>query len=371
MSARKKTKKQQADELNASAAAGPQAKLYNEVQAAPRTGRTRASQIVSHPVDWIVDRWVAEGEVSLLGGPSEVGKSTFLAAVVAQVTGGPPVERHGRRVPRNALWCTAEESVANAVGPRLVTAGALLDHVVYPCHDECGYLRDRLALPADWRRLQAIIMEERAQVLVLDPISSFLDADTNPFDGVKVRRLIETLSSVSLETSCSVIFTLHDRKSQDGPTISHFAGSAAWTQTPRTVIRLGKDAVAPDRYVMCSEKGQVAGKPRSRYYTLPRAGIFPAYVLGVECDVQANDLDETPSGLVEKSAVEEARDWLRQVLDLGPQKATVLQQLANSDGMSWSAIKRAYYLLRPKLIRHAENGTWYSEWSRPNDGWAT
>jgi putative DNA primase/helicase len=361
--ARRQTKKQIAAAVDAAAKAQEEVKLFKPINADGSCGVVRGNQVVHQDVEWLVEGWIPLACSTLVGGPSEVGKSTFFAALAAQVAGGRAMIKDPWWKPHTVLWYTAEESVANVVGPRLSIAGCPLEWVGYPCHGKSGNLTRRLSLPADLQRLKETITSERAMLVVMDPVTSFLSTDCSPLDNGMVRRLVEGIDDVCRTTGASVCMTLHDRKSKEGSTVDHFAGAAAWTQTPRVVLRLGKDSVQEDRYVILTELNRLGPKSKPRYYALEKVKSGVVFRMGEETQVKSADLGTAPVTLVERGALAEAKDFLNSVLKEGPVRTTAIQLLAQQDGLSWMTVRRAKEELRVIVVRTPCDGTHYTQWS--------
>ena len=264
----------------------------------PTGGVIRASQLATYEHEWLVPGWIPRGCVTVLGGPSGVGKSTFLAGLVAQCTGGPKLLHACERMRSGALWFTAEEQPGGMVTPRLLAADADLAMVGYPGWDQNGRLIHRLQLPQDLELLRTTIHAERVALCVMDPITSYLGMSCDPMSARDVRGLLEVLEMVASDTGAAIVLTLHDRKSGQGGSMDQYAGSAAWTQTPRIIVRLGHDPDVTGRCVMTSDKCSLARKPKSRYYTLSETGGPPRFELGEECELTSEDLGriETSGG---------------------------------------------------------------------------
>jgi hypothetical protein len=180
-----------------------------------------------------------------------------------------------------------------------------------------------------------------------------------------VRGLIEALEQLADETNCTLIATLHDRKGSGGPSISHFAGSAAWTQTPRVVMRLAHDPQSADRYVMCSEKCQVGPPPKSMYYTFDLGAGTPLFKIGEPCDLTVADVAGISIGTGERDALADARDFLTAELAEGEQRTKDLQLRAQDSGIAWATVRRAKESLRIVTARIPYSGTHYAVWRLP------
>lgn len=95
----------------------------------PRLVTQRASEITTHPVDWLWENRIPLGEYSVLVGHPSSGKSTFAAALAAHVSAGIPFPDGTKPAIGDVLFLSAEESASKALVPRLRVAGAALERV--------------------------------------------------------------------------------------------------------------------------------------------------------------------------------------------------------------------------------------------------
>lgn len=144
----------------------------------------RASTITPRPVHWLWKDRVPVGEITLTPGLAGVGKSTFHAWVIAQVTLG-TLEGAHRGTPKPVIVCAHEDSWERSIVPRLMAAGADLDLVwradVVTEDDQ----RTKLTLPADTDALALEIQGQGVAMISLDPLLSSIDRD---LDSYKSRR---------------------------------------------------------------------------------------------------------------------------------------------------------------------------------------
>ena len=305
-------------------------------------GAVWADQLTAAPTRWICDQWIPLGSVVLIGGPSHVGKSMYLSALVAQVTGGPIWLAGDVTGPAAAVWYTTEETPRGKVVPRLVAAGADMSRVLFPGYDAAGRIVSRLALPGDSELLRRTLVESRARLAILDPISSYLGAGVSRRDETHVRFLLETLEQVAWESECTITVTLHDRKSQQGPAVQHFGGSGEWTQTTRTVLRLGYDPREHGRRILSAHKsGHADTPPASRYYTRVESPTGLRLWLGEECAVAADDLAGEPADAAERDALRDAEAFLSAELHGQEQWSKDMVSRAAECGISSATLRRA------------------------------
>ena len=183
----------------------------------------------------------------------------------AQVCGGQRLDTCEHPAGRTVHYYTAEESLDKVLKKRMRIANVAMGKMIFPLHNPQGYITDQLRLPNDIQRTEEWIKEDKVQLVVIDPITSFCQQAVNHRQQGHWR-MIEQLIQVCLRNSVAMVMTLHDNKSTEGNTLDRFSGGDAWTQTPRNVIRLAKDAIVPGRWVMMSEKNQVGGRQIALLY---------------------------------------------------------------------------------------------------------
>jgi hypothetical protein len=96
---------------------------FDEKHDPPRT--ITAASVRVRPVEWLRERRIPRGKLTLLDGDGGLGKSTILLDIGARVTTGRPMpgETNGaEREPRSVLYLSAEDDWGDTVRPRLEAA---------------------------------------------------------------------------------------------------------------------------------------------------------------------------------------------------------------------------------------------------------
>jgi hypothetical protein len=132
---------------------------------------TRASDIVMKTTKWLWRDHIPLGEITVLAGREDLGKSTIALSWAAQVTQGTlPGEYYGE--PRDVLVCAVEDSWAKTVVPRLDVANADLKRV-----QQLGILDGGGPdLGVDLDGIRAAVEQTNAALIVFDPLTSRLGA---------------------------------------------------------------------------------------------------------------------------------------------------------------------------------------------------
>ncbi|MCX7962696.1 MAG: AAA family ATPase, partial [Burkholderiales bacterium] len=329
------------------------------------------ADVEARPVRWLWPGRIARGKVTLVAGNPGLGKSQLCSSLAAIVsTGGAwPVDR-SRCEPGQVLIVSAEDDPEDTVRPRLEAAGAdlrrvhILDAVLDRAPD--GTERRRaFTLARDIERLDALLARlGDVALVVIDPVSAYL-GDTDSHRNAEVRAVLAPLAEVAARRGAAVVAVTHLRKSIAGDAMMQVTGSLAFVAAARGVYIVGRDPADKDRRLFLPAKNNL-GDDRTGY----AFRIEPATVGGIptsrvlwEPDRVAVTADEAlagPADAEERSAVEEAAAFLRELLADGPMSARRVRTDAEGAGHSWAAVRRAQKLLGVEVAKTGLRGGW--EW---------
>lgn len=213
-----------------------------DVVAAVVVGRalrvTRASDMQMRACDWLWEYndefWIPLGGLVLLGGREGVGKSTWTARLVAQVTNG---KMNGEYLgqPRGVAISATEDAWEYTIIPRLVAAGADRKRIfrVDAQQDEttCG-----LTLPTDMAELTKLVISEQVALVVLDPLLGTVEGKLDTHKDSDVRKALEPISRLAHESRSTVLGLIHQNKAQSGDLLTRMMGSRAFSAVARAVL---------------------------------------------------------------------------------------------------------------------------------------
>lgn len=198
-----------------------------------RLSLTPASSIVMRRVRWTWDSRWAIGSLALVAGKQGLGKSTVVYERGARLTRG-ELEGEFYGTPRSMFVCATEDSWEMTIAPRLVAAGADLDRVFRVDVME----RDRrtgLSLPADVDAIQQAAADYEAAILVLDPLTSRLDAKLDSHKDAEVRLALEPLAEMAERSGLLIVGIMHQSKGGKTDPIDSVMASTAFTSVARSV----------------------------------------------------------------------------------------------------------------------------------------
>lgn len=218
----------------------------------PALDRSLARRIVLTPASSIKPRRVRwgwkdgeygrcpVGEMTLIPGREGVGKSLFLAWLIANITRGTlPGEFYGK--PRPVLYSTAEDSWEHTVAPRLIAAQADMK-LIYRVEVEIEEIgRSKLVLPRDCRGLAEAARGMEAAAVAMDPIISLIDDELSVNQSRQLRLALEPLRDAAERAGVMVVALAHFNKTADADVLTKIPGARAWVEVARAAIALAED----------------------------------------------------------------------------------------------------------------------------------
>lgn len=199
--------------------AAPDAAAVAPPEAAEPAGVLRFTPADVLGVQWFWSPWIGRGIYTLLVGSPGSGKSTMLAHLCGRAS--------------RSIIMPGEEDVRRVVLPRLLSADVDLRTVsVVPSSD--GWY-----LPLARSRLIGLIERERAELVVIDPLDSYLSPGEDENGNLPVRRILQALQDVAESTQAAIIAVRHPGKAIG----NLLAGSRAWRSHPRAILQM---VLSPD-----------------------------------------------------------------------------------------------------------------------------
>lgn len=302
-----------------------------------------ASDLATVKPEWIWPGRLRRGTVAFVQGDTGVGKSSFLRALAADLTGGPPLTRKRKR-PKplgSVLWFAGEEQLEVTVKPGLAAAGADLRRC--HCADTWrGEERGRLALPADRERLGEAIGRASAVLVVLDPVFNFSDGSCD-LDGptLPARRFMSALAGVAERTGCLIVLTRNLTKDRTRGALSAGRGSAELGNAARSALHLERLPGRTDLFALATAKVNDSALPPTLTYTLAPGPSAALFQLGGPVELSADDLAGGEDAALDRTTLDRAVALLRQVLRDGEAEGRVVKQKAADDAIAERTLLKA------------------------------
>jgi RecA/RadA recombinase len=316
----------------------------------------RFSTIERERVRWLCPGRVPLGMLAMIFGDPGLGKSLLTCEMAAGVS----------RAGASVLLLTAEDSPSATVRPRLEAARADLDRVHLVVLRRDG-VEEGIALPDDVGELDGLVAGTGARLVVIDPLMAHLPSEVNSWRDQSVRRALAPLYRLARERGCAVVVIAHMNKTKGADPLHRVGGSIGIPGAVRSALLLARDPDDPDgergrRRVLAHVKSNVSPLAASLSYEIDPI-LLPGEdqietarlrLLG-ESDHSGHDLLDAPRG-EERSALDEAVDFLEAELAEGEQEARQVQSAARAAGISDMTLKRARRQLGVESGRVGEGG---------------
>ena len=335
----------------------------------PGTAGTRRPDLISlasieaRPVRWLWRNYIPTGMLSMLSGDPGTGKSYLALALAANLTTG----RLGdgtKTEPTAAIYMSVENPLAETVRPRFDALGGdarlfyALTAKLIPGED--GLQRTSIGL-SDIDILRNAIDQTRAQLLIVDPVQSFLGAGIDLHRSNETRPIMDGLGRLADETGCAILILRHLNKQSGGKAIHRGLGSIDLSGAVRSEMLVGALPDDPETRAMIHVKSNVGALGRAQGFRIDADGSF---AWTGESKITAADMLTSPSNPGDHKLIA-AVDWLRALLTPGPLLQRKVQEAAEQEGYSYRTLRRAKLSLKIESFREGVKTGWF--WRLPAD----
>lgn len=321
---------------------------------------TCLADIEPEEVSWLWYPYIPLGKLTILEGDPGIGKTWLALQIAASVSTGNsfPDSADGipkeRREPANVLYLSAEDGLGDTLRPRLDKAGADVSRVFvlqgWTAKDpETGEESQGSITLQHIPVIRQAIENYRPALLVIDPLQAYLGAGVDMHRANEVRPVLSGLASLAEEYGVAVLLIRHLGKSQQDRAIYRGLGSIDFSAAARSILLAGQDPQEPGKRALIQIKNSLAAQGPAIGYEL-RDGQF--FWTGLSDLTAASVLAPEQAG-EEKSALDEAIEWLRDVLSNGPLEKKEIVKLARDAGIISNSdirLRRAKDKLRVKAI---------------------
>jgi hypothetical protein len=301
------------------------------------------SRLTPRSVPWLWPLRLARGKLAILEGDPGLGKSLVALDLCARLSTGRPFPDGAPGIePTACIILNGEDGTADTLRPRLETLGADLSRI-FILHQEDTDAADLFRLPAQAAQLNEVLTATRAGLVVIDPITAFLDSSVVTFHEQSVRRALLPLARLAEKYQCTIFMLRHLNKRNTGPALYRGTGSIGFLAVCRSGWLLAPDPEDGQRRILAQLKNNLAPPQPSLALAVQRADdLSPPNVswlgpTGWTADQLLAARRHGPAPVAE----ERARKFLADFLHAGPRTAREIWQAAERDGHSFRTLERA------------------------------
>jgi putative DNA primase/helicase len=342
---------------------------------APRSGSQEgeielfgADTIAMESIAWLWSNHLARGKLTMLSGPSELGKSTLAVDLVARLTCGSEWP-DGDEAPRGSVVIlSAEDGLADTVKPRLVAAGADLSRVhLLPFVKLASGGSRTFSLQADLEKLgEKIRAIGDVSLLVIDPVTAYMGTKIDSHQTVDVRAVLEPLQKAAEAFRFAGLLISHPQKAGATNVLNVVTGSAAFVNAPRLTFITITDPDDSSRTLLLAGKNNLGRKAEGLAYRIESAFVGPDNKIltsrivwdNLPVRITANEALQQEAEKKRGGASRDAEDFIRERLGNGGITVKDFESEAAALGISKRTLERARKRLNVKAKKDGFQGEW-------------
>lgn len=335
---------------------------------------SRLSDIQPEEIQWLWPGRIALGKLTLISGDPGLGKSLLTTTIAAVVSKGFqwPVDKKEAPV-GDVLLLSAEDDPADTIRPRLDAAQADCSRIrviqsIQSFDEEGKQVKSLFSLKKDIETLDNLLVEiPECKLVVIDPISAYMDG-TDSHKNADVRALLAPLNDLAAKYKVAIILVSHLNKGS-GNALYRTTGSLAFSAGPRAAYVVARDQENPTRKLFMPTKNNIAAEMGGLAYSIAVAENGSP-IIAWEQEPVSMTADEALTALdsyERNSPVEEAVDFLKQVLSGGAAKASDVKKEAREAGIADRTLQRARERMGINPQRRGFGGEGGWTWELPKD----
>ncbi len=325
---------------------------------------TLLADVEPEPIRWLSRGRFAAGKLTMVDGDPGLGKSTVMTDWAARITRGLSLPDGESGKPRGVVILSAEDGTADTIRPRAEAAGADLTRIRVLTELPDGSIP---TIPANLALIEASIRSVNAALLIVDPLVAFIGEGFNTNRDQDVRRALAPFKAMAERNGVAVAAIRHLNKMPGANALYRGGGSIGLVGAARFGLLFARDPEDDDRCIIAGTKANLSRLAPSLAYTLESSHIpdIARVVWLGESAMTAGGLLAGQEDEGERGAGDEARAFLRDYLETGPQPVKALKAAARDAGVSDATLQRAKRALGVRAVKAGFGGDGHWTWALP------
>lgn len=178
---------------------------------------------------------IVKGNLNIIEGVGGTGKSFLTTWLLSAISTGAKMPFSDKNFKQgNSILQNAEDDIEGTIIPRLIANGA---------DRKCiGYINEEIKTfdVKQLRRLELKIIKFRPEVIVIDPLTSYLGG-VNMYVANEVRDVLKPLKELAQKYNCAIVFIMHLNKNSGTSATNRTLGSVDFVSIARSVLLVTED----------------------------------------------------------------------------------------------------------------------------------
>ena len=295
-------------------------------------------QVEEKEPEWLITDYMPKGQITVLAGDGGSGKTTVWCAIAAAVSSGSQCFLNEDNPfaeecePGKVLFFSSEDSAEYTLKGRLRRAGAKLDHVLYLDLTDEHFSDIKFNAPL----LEEYIKEYRPQLVVFDPLQSFIPPEVQMGQRNAMRAWLNPLIGLGEKYGTTFLIIVHTNKQVGLWGRKRIADSADIWDIARSVLIAGEanDGV---RYI---------SQEKSNYGPLAQTVLFRLDSGKIEFEGYSDKKDKdfvttAQAATYQAPARADAKAFILDYLKDGEKETADLDGMMKAQGISKGTLERA------------------------------
>jgi RecA-family ATPase len=312
------------------------------------------SSVEAKAVDWMWEPYLIRGMLGMLSGDPGVGKTYLALSIAAALTRGRTPYRGDPCLPVDVVYLSVENDPECVVRPRfdLLEGDASRFHLLRgsKCGEGPKATCGSVTL-SDVPILEKALKIHDSRLMIVDPIQSYLGAKVDAHRSNETRPVLDGLARLAKQYQACILICRHFAKSTTGHAIHRGLGSIDLTGAVRTEMHAG---TRDNQRALVHAKANMGEIGKSLGYEISNQG----FRWTGEVSITANDLAAVEPAEEDRGALEEAMEFLSDLLAEGPKSVKDATVEARAAGISDATLRRAKSKLKVKPQKAGKEWEW-------------
>lgn len=209
------------------------------------------NEVEEAEISWLLPGYLPQGEINILCAEGGSGKGFLAAALISGITRGVMPEFLQsdfpfKMNPGTVFYLTSEDDAQKVLKKRLRNAGADLDRIRFI--DRTDPVLQEISFSDENGTLDILLNEFRPDLVIFDPVQSFLPEKVRMGERNHMRRCINHLSVLSGEYGTTFLLFCHTNKREVADPRKALADSADLWDIARSIMFTGNTAEGDLKY---------------------------------------------------------------------------------------------------------------------------
>jgi len=235
---------------------------------------TLLSNIKSEQLNWLWEKRIPRGKLTMLDGDPGLGKSLLTLDLAARITTGKPMPDGTRGIRGTILLIAPEDGAADTIKPRIEAAGGDPSqvHLLNFVKDSNRHTEEAISIPFNlsehFPTLVKTIYRTRPTLVILDPLMAILGPHFSASQDQKIRQAFSHLTLMAERVKCAILIVRHLNKGGSENPLYRGSGSIGMIATVRTGLLVIQHPSDENKRLLVSIKNNLSEKSSNLVYSV-------------------------------------------------------------------------------------------------------